>query len=121
MTDADFYQQRPGYWEQVVHNMSEWLGIPLTPLDAVILVPFLPLLAMPIVLLMLPWARQGWSDWLREDVPKGVYGAYVLYASFALWHFHAPWWLVILVAIAGVRLCAIALYDHSKPWRRPQP
>jgi hypothetical protein len=119
MTEADFYQQRPGYWEQVVHNFGEWLGIPLTAFDAIILVPFFPLLGMPIALLLLPWGRKVLNDWLTRDVPKVVYGAYLLYASFALWHFHAPLWLVVLVAIVGVWLCAV--HDRSKPWRGPEP
>jgi hypothetical protein len=118
-TEGDFYQQRPSYWEQVVHNLGGWIGIPLTALDAVILVPFLPLLTMPIVLFTLPWGRKVWTDWLREDAPKAVYGAYVLYASFTLWHFHAPSWLVVLVGIVGVWLCATALHDRFKPWRNP--
>jgi hypothetical protein len=50
-------------------------------------------------------------------MPKKIGGAYLLYCAFALWHFHARWWLILLVAVIGAGLCAIALKDGGKTWR----
>jgi hypothetical protein len=115
MKEDDFYQQQPGYWERVVDGLGAWLGLHLTTLDVVILLPLFPLLPV-VVTWWLPWER-----WLWKPLPRKIGGPYLLYCAFALWHFHArPWW-ILLVAIIGVGLCAMAYRDdRGKPWRRPQ-
>jgi hypothetical protein len=117
MREEDFSQKQV-YWEQGLDNLARWLGLQhLTTLDVVILLPLFPLLVVGIVWL------QPWERWLWKDVPKTMSGAYLLYCAFAFWHFHTHWWLVLVLAILGAALCAIALKDirDGKPWRRREP
>jgi hypothetical protein len=113
--EEDFYQQQ-GYWERANDNLARWLGVQqLTTYDVFILLPLIPLFA----LLIIWWAP--WEGWFFRDLPKTISGPYLLYCAFALWHFHAPWWPVALLAIIGAALCAIALRDRWKPRRQPEP
>jgi hypothetical protein len=114
MTEEDFYQHH-SYSERVADNLARWLGVPhVTALDVVILLPLFPLLVISII-----W----WAPWEPGcgNVPKATTGSYLLYCAFAFWHFHAPSWLVLLLAIIGVVVCAIALketHDGGQLWRR---
>jgi hypothetical protein len=57
--------------------------------DLLILIPLIP--AAPVVITWwLPWER-----WLPEALPKLFLGFYILYATFAAWHFKLPWWSVL--------------------------
>ena len=118
MTEADFYQQRPSYWGQVTDNLARWLGLQhLTVLDVAILLPLFPLLIIAVIVWM------PWESWVWKNVPKTIIGTYLLYCAFAFWHFHAHGWLVLVVAIAGVGVCSIALkeiHDRRKLWQRPE-
>src|SRR5450432_2806542 len=115
MTEEDFYQHH-SYWERATDNLARWLGVPhLTALDVVILLPLFPLLLLAIIW----WAP--WEPWVWKNVPKAITGFYLLYCAFAFWHFHAPSWLVLLVAIIGAVVCAIALtetHERGKLWRQ---
>jgi hypothetical protein len=116
MTEEDYYQHH-GYWERVADNVARWLGLPhVTALDVVILLPLFPLLVLGIIW----WAP--WEPWVWKNVPKTITGPYLLYCAFACWHFHAHSWLVLLVAIIGVAVCAAALkeiHGRGNLWRRP--
>jgi hypothetical protein len=118
MREADFYQPRPGYWDQAADNLARWLGLQhLTGLDVVILLPLFPLLIIGIIMWM------PWEPWVWKNVPKAATGTYLLYCAFAFWHFHVHWWLVLLVASIGGGVCAIALreiHDRGRLRRRPQ-
>ena len=108
----DFYPQQHDYWERANDNLARWLGLQhLTTHDVFILLPLIPLFAL-LIFWWLPWER-----WFWRDLPKTISGPYLLYCAFALWHFHARWWLILLVAIIGAGLCAIALKDGGKTWR----
>jgi hypothetical protein len=110
MREEDFYQHQ-GYWERANENLARWLGVQhLTTLDVVILLPLVPLLALGITW-WLPWER-----WLWKNLPKTISGPYLLYCAFALWHFHAHWWLVSLVAIVGAGVSALAV-TRSPRWK----
>lgn len=113
MTEQYFYPKQHDYWERANDNLARWLGPPhLTTLDVCIFLPLIPLIALPIFL-WLPWEAWFW----REKMPKVIGGPYLLYCAFALWHFHARWWVVLLVVVIGAGLCAIALKDRRKTWR----
>jgi hypothetical protein len=106
MREEDFYPQQQDYWERTADNLAHWLGPQhLTTLDVVILLPLLPLFPLAI-LWLLPWESSVW-----KNVPKAITESYLLYCAFAFWHFHAHSWLMLLVAIIGVVVCAIALKE----------
>jgi hypothetical protein len=111
--EEDFYSQ-PDKWAQANDGLAHWLGLQhLTTLDVFILLPLIPLIVLPIVL-WFPWENWFW----RERMPKQIGGAYLLYCAFALWHFDARWWLVLLVVTIASGLCAIALRDRWKSRRQ---
>jgi hypothetical protein len=118
MTEEGFYQQQ-GYSGRAADNIANWLGLPhVTALDVVILLPLFPLLMIGIIWLM------PWEPWVWKHVPKTITGPYLLYCAFAFWHFRAPSQVVLLFAITGVVVCAIALkeiHDRGKLRRRPEP
>lgn len=65
MREEDFYSKQQDYWERANDNPAGWLGLRLTTLDVFILLPLIPLIALPIVL----WFP--WEDWFwRERMPK---------------------------------------------------
>ena len=113
MREEDFYPKQQDYWDRANDNLARWLGLHhLTTLDHFILLPLIPLITLPFVV-WLPWEEWFW----REKTPKYIGGAYLLYCAFALWHFHARWWLILLVAIIGAGLGGIAQKDGKKIWR----
>jgi hypothetical protein len=116
MREEDFYQQVPGYWERVVDNLSRWFGVHLTTLDVLILLPVIPMLPL-VITWWLPWER--WRGWAK--VPKTVAGPYLLYCAFAAWHFQVHWWVVLIIALWGATVCAMALKqvaDRKSAWTR---
>jgi hypothetical protein len=103
ISEEDFYQQTD-YWERANDGLARWLGLQhLAAIDVVILVPLIPLFA----LLIIWWAP--WEPWVWKNVPKAIIGPYLLYCAFAFWHFHAASWVVLLVAVIGAVVCAIAI------------
>lgn len=89
----------------------------MTAVDVAILLPVVPILPV-IITWWLPWER--WAFW---RVPNAIGGPYLLYCSFAAWHFHLSWWAVLIVAVWGGILCALALTDVYKRrgWIRRPP
>lgn len=82
MTDPQFYQQPPWYWEQVGNNLASWVGVQhVTALDVIILLALFPLSVIGIIWLM------PWENWVWRNVPKTILGPYLLYCAFAFWHF----------------------------------
>jgi len=80
----------------------------MSTLDIVIAIPVAPLLPV-LVTWYLPWER-----WLPSRIPKIVLGPYLVYASFAAWHFRMPWWLVLVVAAWGLIVTLMAVTEkHS--------
>ena len=103
MTEEEFYRQ-PSYSQRESDNLDRFLGLHLTTLDVVILLPLIPLLPF-LVTWWLPWER--WIPWRK--LPKAVVGPYLLYCAFAAWHFNMHWWVVLIPAILGTAVCAAAL------------
>jgi hypothetical protein len=111
--EEDFYPKQQNYWERANDNLAGWLGLQhLTTLDVFILFPLLSIIVLPIVF----WFPS--ENWFWRERTKQIGGAYLLYCAFALWHFHARWWLVLLVVTIGAGLCAIALRDGRKTLAR---
>lgn len=81
------------------------------PVDVLIFIPVIP--AIPVIATwFLPWER-----WIPRRIPKSVTGPYLLYCSFAAWHFKGPRWLVAGVAFWGLFVSAMAVYDMLKARR----
>ena len=77
----------------------------MTTMDVVVFVPLVP--AMPVLATWwLPW-----ETWLPKYVPKKILGPYLLYASFAAWHFDMSWWVALLALGFGAVLSVIAVVD----------
>lgn len=72
----------------------------MSALDLIILVPILPL--FPMALFLTPYTK------LAHRIPKIILGPYLLYVSFALWHFYREWSVTLLVAAIGVLLIILA-------------
>jgi hypothetical protein len=73
----------------------------MSTIDIIILIPLVPLVPLLIVW-FLPW-----EDWLWQRLPKVgrlAAGPYLLYASFAAWHFRLHWWAVLIGLICGIAL-----------------
>ena len=78
----------------------------MSALDLLIALPVIP--AAPILVTWwLPWER--WIPWGK--LPKAVLGPYVLYLSFAAWHFHLAWWSVLLIVVIGTVLSVMAIVE----------
>ena len=76
--------------------------------DVLIFMPLIP--AIPVIATWwLPWER-----WLPRKLPKKVIGPYLLYCTFAVWHFRGPWWVVGAVALLGIGVCVMAVFDVRK-------
>src|SRR5271154_4945459 len=99
MTEDDFYQQRPGYYERVADNLAHWLGLQhLTVLDAFILVPLLVPLVAFLIAQRIFW-HTSVLNWVWKYVAKAIIGPYLLCWALALWHLHADTWLVLLISL----------------------
>ena len=62
-----------------------------------------------IALWPLPWER-----WVPKLLPKKIIGPYLFYCAFAVRHFKQPWWSVSFVALWGVTVSAMAIFDLRK-------
>lgn len=82
--------------------------------DVLIYIPLIP--AFPVIIMMwlpgVPWER-----WIRKRISKSILGPYLLYCSFATWHFGGQWWEIFLVAAAGIVVSAMAVFDVLKAKR----
>lgn len=116
-TEREFYQQPPGYWQQVSHNLAGWLHLQhdATAFDLVMLLPLFPLLVLAVF-----W----WTPWERlffKEMPKTITGPYLLYCAISFWHFHWSGWWALAFAIGGLVLCAMAVMDiRGGKWRGPE-
>jgi len=82
--------------------------------DALIFIPVIP--AIPIIATwFLPW-----EHWIPKRIPKSIIGPYLLYCSFAAWHFWGPWWVTLLVALLGTVVSAMGVFDIWKAKRLEQ-
>jgi len=89
----------------------------LSPVDILILVPLVPVLPL-VVVWYLPW-----ESWIWERLPKKMrlfVGPYLIYASFALWHFHLSWWAVLIGVAGGLGMSVWSLNQTSEG-REPKP
>ena len=76
--------------------------------DVLIFIPVIP--ALPVIATWpLPWER-----WISKRIPKSVIGPYLLYCSFAAWHFRWPNWMILLVAVWGIVVSAMGVFDVWK-------
>jgi hypothetical protein len=77
-------------------------------IDVLIFIPVIP--AIPVIATwFLPWER-----WIPRKIPKSIIGPYLLYCSFAAWHFHEPRWVIAGVAVFGFAVSTIAADDLLK-------
>lgn len=82
--------------------------------DVLIFIPLIP--AIPIIATwFLPW-----ESWIPKKVPKSIIGPYLLYCSFAAWHFKMSSWSVMLAALVGTVVCVMAVFDVLKAKRLEQ-
>jgi len=81
--------------------------------DVLIVIPLIPLAAFILITWRFPLA------WLPLDkIPKGYLAAYVLYVSFAAWHFDFPRWFVLPILLVGAALATAAIYERFKKRKR---
>jgi len=76
--------------------------------DALILIPLIPVLPV-LATWWLPWER-----WLGGKIPKYILGPYILYGSFAAWHFRLDWWSVALGVVWGASVSVMAIIDATR-------
>lgn len=78
------------------------------PLDLIVFIPLIP--AVPVVITwFLPWER-----WIPQRLPKSIIGPYLLYCSFGAWYFDMPWWSIVLVAVWGIGISFVAIYERGE-------
>jgi hypothetical protein len=70
------------------------IAIPLLPLFPVIATWFLP-----------------WEDWIPKKFPKWFLGPYFLYVSYAAWHFHVGWFVILVTFVIGAGAIVVALEE----------
>jgi len=85
----------------------------MNALDIAILVPHVP--ALPFVIGGGCRAMIGASG---KRVPNDIAATYLLYCAFAEWHFRLRRRAVLITAVCGGLLCAIALTDKRNGWLR---
>src|ERR1700739_1946552 len=79
--------------------------------DVLILIPLIP--ALPVVATwFLPW-----EDWIPRKVPKRILAPYLLYCTFAAWHFGFPWWSLASVAFLAVGASVMLVSELRKMHR----
>jgi hypothetical protein len=77
-------------------------------LDVLIFIPLIP--ALPVIATwFLPWER-----WIPKKIPNAFIGPYLIYCSFAIWHFKQQWWLIMFIASWGIVVCVLAVFDVRK-------
>src|SRR6266542_6094567 len=77
-------------------------------IDVLIYITLIP----AVVFGILSWC--GREEWVLRRLPKSVIGAYLLYLSLVVWHFHGMSWVVVALAAAGIIVCAIAAYKGRR-------
>jgi hypothetical protein len=76
--------------------------------DVLIFIPLIP--AIPVIATwFLPW-----ESWIPRRVPNKIIGPYLLYCAFAVWHFKEPGWLILGIAVWGIVVCVVAVFDEQK-------
>lgn len=75
---------------------------------------FIPLI--PAFLVLAAWPLP-WERWIPRRVPKSILGPYLLYCSFAAWHFRGPSWMILLAAASGVVASAMGVFGVWKAKR----
>jgi uncharacterized protein DUF3592 len=76
--------------------------------DVLIFIPLIP--AIPVITTwFLPWER-----WIPRKIPKNIIGPYLLYCSFAIWHFNQSRWFVALVALWGLGVSVVGVVEMQK-------
>jgi hypothetical protein len=79
----------------------------MSKIDVLIAIP-----ALPVVPVLATWWLP-WENWIpRWKLPKLLVGSYVLYLSFAAWHFRLPWWIVMLLVGGGLVLVLMGLEER---------
>lgn len=82
--------------------------------DVLIFIPLIP--AVPVIATwFLPWER-----WIPKRIPKTIIGPYLLYGSFAAWHFRMSSWFILLLAAWGIVLWATVVPHIWEAIRRKQ-
>jgi len=83
-------------------------------IDVLIFIPVIP--ALPVIVTWyLPWER-----WNPKRIPKSIIGPYLLYCSFAAWHFWGSWWVTLPAALWGIVASAMGVFDVWKAKRLKQ-
>lgn len=85
----------------------------MTTVDVLIAIPVIPLIPI-FVTWWLPW--EWWIPWGK--LPKIVLGPYVLYAGFAIWHFHFNTWVVWIAIVAGGILTVMGVAEKLRTTAR---
>jgi Protein of unknown function (DUF3592) len=87
----------------------------MSAVDVLIFIPLIP--AIPVLATwLLPW-----EDWIPRKIPKKILGPYLLYCTFAVWHFGGPWWSLGATGLLGIGVSAMALSEarrlkHARDW-----
>lgn len=81
-------------------------------LDVLIFIPIIP--AIPVIITWwLPW-----EDWVPKHISKSIIGPYLLYCSFAAWHFEMPGWFIVLLGVWGIVVSGMAIPERAEKRRR---
>ena len=89
-------------------NADEPTGVSAKTIDVLVFLPLIP--ALPVLATwFLPWER-----WIPRKIPKSIIGPYLIYCSFAIWHFKQSGWFVALVALWGIGVSAVAAFEVRK-------
>jgi hypothetical protein len=84
----------------------------LSTLDVLILIPLIPLGLVAFTWGWIPWDKV--FDLASDQPPKWFLGLYLLYASFAAFHFKQKRWTVSLIASIGIVFVFVAVHDRVK-------
>ena len=77
-------------------------------LDVLVFIPLIP--ALPVAATwFLPWER-----WIARKIPRSILGPYLIYCSFAVWHFKFHLWFVAFVAFWGISLTTAAAWSARR-------
>jgi len=76
----------------------------MSAVDVLIFIPLIPAISI-VATWCFPWERL-----IPRKLPKKVIGLYLLYCTFAVWHFGAAWWAVVAVALLGIGVSVMALF-----------
>jgi hypothetical protein len=68
---------------------------------------------IPVIPVIATWFLP-WELWIPRKIPKSIIGPYLLYCSFAAWHFNGGFWVVGIVAFLGIVVSVSAAFDLRK-------